>query len=158
MANVTLMGASYTDVPAVTLPKTGGGTVTFYENGGGSASTKTGTFIGSGTINATITCDFAPDLIEIYGNLTGSSSLRGVSTVVIVKDLVAIQVSDTSNSNTNVSLQSIANGITGYNGSNTSQIHASYSGTTLTVSTGSNTTANRFNSSVTYSYKLVKWS
>ena len=36
MANITLLGASYTDVPAVTLPKTGGGTVTFYENGGGS--------------------------------------------------------------------------------------------------------------------------
>ena len=35
MANVTLMGASYSDVPAVTLPQTGGGTVTFYENGGG---------------------------------------------------------------------------------------------------------------------------
>ena len=39
MANITLMGASYTDVPAVTLPQTGGGTVTFYENGsGGGAS------------------------------------------------------------------------------------------------------------------------
>ena len=38
MANITLMGASYSDVPAVTLPKTGGGTVTFYENGGGGAS------------------------------------------------------------------------------------------------------------------------
>lgn len=31
MANITLMGASYTDVPAVTLPQTGGGTATFYE-------------------------------------------------------------------------------------------------------------------------------
>lgn len=29
MANITLMGASYEDVPAVTLPQTGGGTVTF---------------------------------------------------------------------------------------------------------------------------------
>lgn len=29
MANVTVAGASYTDVPAVELPKTGGGTVTF---------------------------------------------------------------------------------------------------------------------------------
>lgn len=38
MANITLMGASYTDVPAVTLPQTGGGTVTFYENGGGGES------------------------------------------------------------------------------------------------------------------------
>lgn len=37
MANITLLGASYTDVPAVTLPQTGGGTVTFYENGGGGA-------------------------------------------------------------------------------------------------------------------------
>lgn len=34
MANITFLGASYTDVPAVTLPQTGGGTVTFYENGG----------------------------------------------------------------------------------------------------------------------------
>lgn len=31
MANITLLGASYSDVPAVTLPQTGGGTVTFYE-------------------------------------------------------------------------------------------------------------------------------
>lgn len=36
MADITLMGASFTDVPAVTLPQTGGGTVTFYEGGGGS--------------------------------------------------------------------------------------------------------------------------
>lgn len=35
MANITLWGASYSDVPAVELPQTGGGTVTFYENGGG---------------------------------------------------------------------------------------------------------------------------
>lgn len=33
MANITLLGASYTDVPAVDLPQTGGGTVRFYENG-----------------------------------------------------------------------------------------------------------------------------
>lgn len=35
MASVTLWGASYSDVPAITVPQTGGGTVTFYENGGG---------------------------------------------------------------------------------------------------------------------------
>lgn len=39
MADITLLGASYTDVSAVTLPKTGGGTVTFYENGGGGSIT-----------------------------------------------------------------------------------------------------------------------
>ena len=32
MANITLLGASYTDVPAVDLPKTGGGTARFYES------------------------------------------------------------------------------------------------------------------------------
>ena len=34
MASVTLWGASYSDVPAITVPQTGGGTVTFYEGGG----------------------------------------------------------------------------------------------------------------------------
>lgn len=29
--NITLMGANYSDVPAVTLPKTGGGTATFVD-------------------------------------------------------------------------------------------------------------------------------
>lgn len=30
--NITLLGASYSDVPAVTLPKTGGGTATFWDD------------------------------------------------------------------------------------------------------------------------------
>lgn len=42
MANITLLGASYTDVPAVTLPQTGGGTVTFYENGGSDGGISSG--------------------------------------------------------------------------------------------------------------------
>lgn len=29
--NITILGASYSDVPAVTLPKTGGGTAKFIE-------------------------------------------------------------------------------------------------------------------------------
>lgn len=37
MADITIMGASYTDVPAVDLPATGGGFVRFYEDGGGSS-------------------------------------------------------------------------------------------------------------------------
>ena len=31
MANITIWGASYTDVPAVDLPKTGGGTARFVD-------------------------------------------------------------------------------------------------------------------------------
>ena len=31
MSDITLLGATYPDVPAVNLPKSGGGTATFYE-------------------------------------------------------------------------------------------------------------------------------
>ena len=57
MANITLLGASYTDVPAVTLPQTGGGTVTFYESGGAS-NIITGTFKGT-TTGAAMDVDLA---------------------------------------------------------------------------------------------------
>lgn len=63
MANITLMGASYTDVPAVTLPQTGGGTVTFYENGGGG-----GTYVRTEILaQQTIT----PDSSQKRATLTG---------------------------------------------------------------------------------------
>lgn len=32
MADISLLGADYPSVPAVTLPRTGGGTATFYED------------------------------------------------------------------------------------------------------------------------------
>lgn len=47
MANITLLGASYTDVPAVDLPKTGGGTVRFYEDEPSDLGTKTITLNGT---------------------------------------------------------------------------------------------------------------
>jgi len=52
MANITLLGASYTDVPAVDLPQTGGGTVRFYEGGGGSATLITKSITANGTYDA----------------------------------------------------------------------------------------------------------
>lgn len=56
MANITLMGASYTDVPAVDLSQTGGGTVRFYENGGTPSATQhTILFEFEDTTTATIT-------------------------------------------------------------------------------------------------------
>ena len=45
MANITIWGASYTDVPACTLPKTGGGTVRFTDT---SATTATVGDVASG--------------------------------------------------------------------------------------------------------------
>lgn len=72
MANITLLGASYTDVPAVTLPKTGGGTVTFYENGGGGASNyvtgefTTGSSAGVANINIPYTGSGHPLMAMVF--------------------------------------------------------------------------------------------
>lgn len=44
MANITLLGASYPDVPAVELPTTGGGISTFYEVDGSDTVTANGTY------------------------------------------------------------------------------------------------------------------
>lgn len=43
MANITLLGASYADVPAVDLPKTGGGLARFHEVSGSLTITDNGT-------------------------------------------------------------------------------------------------------------------
>lgn len=89
MANITLMGASYTDVPAIDLPKTGGGTVRFYENGGTpSATAHTIEFEFSDGTSTTLTgywdASFISDAIrattptEYGGKTVESASLDGV--------------------------------------------------------------------------------
>lgn len=42
--NITLLGASYSAVPAITLPQTGGGTATFYDADGSQTVTSNGTY------------------------------------------------------------------------------------------------------------------
>ena len=90
MANITLMGASYTDVPAVDLPKTGGGTVRFYENGGTPSQTQhTILFEFEDTTTASITAyydsTFISDAIrattptEYGGKTVNSASLDGTA-------------------------------------------------------------------------------
>ena len=66
MANVTLMGASYTDVPAVTLPQTGGGTVTFYENGG-SVDVESLSVTQNGTYTAPTGKAYSPVVVNVSG-------------------------------------------------------------------------------------------
>lgn len=90
MANITLLGASYTDVPAVDLPQTGGGTVRFYESGGTPSATQhTIYFEFSDNTNTTITAyydsTFISDAItattptEYGGKTVDSASLDGVA-------------------------------------------------------------------------------
>ena len=74
MANITLLGASYTDVPAVDLPKTGGGTVRFYEDEPSDLTTKTITI--NGTYSAED--DNADGYSEVTVNVQGGASMTEV--------------------------------------------------------------------------------
>ena len=75
MANITLMGASYTDVPAVDLPKTGGGTVRFYEDEPADLTTKTITL--NGTYDPED--DNADGYSEVTVNVQGGASMTEVA-------------------------------------------------------------------------------
>lgn len=187
--SVSLWGATYSDVPAIEVPKSGGGMASFTDvtdttaiasdvlsgkyfytaagektlgtgsggGGGGGAQELTGTFTGNGGISVQIPCNFAPDLIYVHGDLSGSASNRGVISITIVKDTMILQSSDTSSSSANETASyAVTSGVSGYVG-NSSYCHATYSNSTLTIDTGSNTSANRFTSGITYSYKLLKW-
>lgn len=93
MANITLLGASYTDVPAVDLPQTGGGTVRFYENGGGGGSSTliTKTITENGTYLAT------DDNVDGYSSVTVNVPSGGSSSWTKVAE-TSYQVSTTSTS------------------------------------------------------------
>lgn len=97
--NITLLGASYSEVPAVTLPKTGGGTARFDD---ASVTTAVASDVASGKIflasNGTIT--------------TGTNSGGGGSGFTLLKttSLGTLSTSSTSAANTGQSLS-----VTGYN-------------------------------------------
>lgn len=123
--------------------------------GGSSVQTKTGSVTGGGTLTLEIPCDFAPDLIYVYGDMSASASNRGVVSITILKDVFAYMTNDSSTSNTNENFTYGVHGVSGYGDS--SQVSVTYSNGTLTLNTVSNTSANRFRSGQTYNYTLVKW-
>jgi len=132
----------------IVLPSTGGGS-------GGGAQELTGTFTGNGDISVQIPCSFAPNLIYVYGDLSGDVTLRGVISITLIKDTTLYLTADTSQSSTSENLVAIAHGFSGYNESNSSAPHATYSNGVLTIDTGENTSSKRFASGITYNYKLV---
>lgn len=177
MANITLMGASYTDVPAVTLPQTGGGTVTFYENSGGggiifipstidasvsgntltikdSVKTATGTFTGNGTRQVTISCNFEPDLVYWYSD-PGTSASSGTVAGMIARGMLA---ANQYRNNTTTNSNNIRFGITDMNTDGSSySFRATYENSTVTLYCFSSNARSLFTSNRTYSYKFVKW-
>ena len=125
--------------------------------GSGSSSsgqTVTGTFTGDNGITVQISCSFAPDVIYIYGDLTGDVSYRGINSVFIIKDSAFYVTSDTSTSATTPSITYFSSDISGYNESISSEPHASYSNGVLTIDMVNNTLSNRFTSGIIYTYKL----
>ena len=79
MANITLMGASYSDVPAVTLPQTGGGTVTFYENGGGGVEVESLSVTQNGTYTAPTGKAYSPVTVSVSGGGSVSAPRKDVN-------------------------------------------------------------------------------
>lgn len=121
-------------------------------SGGESGQTTTGTVTGDGTNVLEIPCNFAPDLIYIYGDMSEDVANRGIVSVTIIKDDLIDIHSDSSTSASQENLIYSAHNITGYN--DASLPHASYSNGTLTIDTISDSSSIRFRSGQVYNYEL----
>lgn len=117
-----------------------------------SGQTATGTVTGSGTTTLEIPCSFEPDVIHVYGDMSADVSNRGVVDFTLIKDEAVFLVSDASSSADTESVVYYTHDITGYNDS--SNPHASYANSTLTIDTVTNSSAYRWLSGQTYTYEL----
>lgn len=129
--------------------------VTGTGQGGAPVKTKTGSVTGDGTITLAIPCNFEPDLIYIYGDMSASANNRGVVSITILKDTFAYMSNDSSTSNTTENFTFGDHSISGYG--DPANLYVTYSNGTLTIDTVSNTSARRFRSGQVYNYKLIKW-
>lgn len=122
---------------------------------GGSSEdqTVTGTVTGDGTTILQIPCSFEPDIIYVYGDMSDDVTNRGIVSVSIIKDTVLCVSADSSTSSSEP-YGSVFNNITGYNESDTENIHATYTNGTLTIDAVQNTSSSRFPSGQVYNYEL----
>lgn len=146
--SITMGGVDITS-QVFTPDEAGGG-------GGGSGQSITGTFTGNGGLSVQIPCSFDPDLIRVYGDLSGDVSLRGIVSLTFVKNDYMSVMGDSSSSAYNENLiYDVPFGMVGFN--DTSLPHASYENGTLTIDMVTSTSSLRFASGITYTYKFVKW-
>lgn len=124
--------------------------------GGSSVQTQSGTFTGGGGNTATISCNFAPCVIYIHGDLSQDPSLRGIVSIELVKDMYIAVTADSSTSAYSEYLLYLAHGISDYS-TDTDNPYATYSNGTLTIDTVYNSGSARWASGITYNYELIGW-
>lgn len=181
--NITIMGASYSAVPAVTLPKTGGGTASFTDvtdttaaaadvasgkyfytaagvltagtsSGGSPVKTATGTFTGNGTRTIDVACAFEPDIVYFTSN-PGTTASSGTVAAIIVRDMMAAtRYRSNSTTNSHYAIPDIADLNT--SGSSYSW-RATYANSKVTLYCYSSNARGLLTNGRTYSYTFIKW-
>lgn len=182
--NITLMGASYTAVPAVTLPKTGGGTARFDDctvvtaaasdvasgkvfvasdgtittgtasGGGTTVKTATGTFTGNGTRTIDVSCAFEPDIVYFTSNPGTTASSGTVAAIIVRGMMTATRYRNNSTSNSHYAIPDI----TGMNTSGSSYSwRATYASGKVTLYCWSSGARSLLTNGRTYSYTFVKY-
>ena len=181
--NITLLGASYSDVPSVVLPKTGGGTASFTDvtdttaaasdvasgkyfytaagvrtpgtgSGGSSVKTATGTFTGNGTRTIDVSCDFEPDIVYFTSDPGTTASSGTVAAIIVRGMMTATRYRNNSTTNSHYAIPGIAN----MNSSGSSYSwRATYANSKVTLYCFSNNARALLTNGRTYSYTFTKY-
>lgn len=182
--NISLLGATYSAVPQVQLPISGGGTATFTEitdttaaasdvasgkyfytaagvktqgtasGGGTSVKTATGTFTGNGTRTIDVSCDFEPDIVYVTSN-PGTTASSGTVALIIVRGMMAAtRYRNNSTTNSHYAIPDI----TAMNTSGSSYSwRATYANGKVTLYCFSSNARGLLTNGRTYSYTFIKY-
>lgn len=182
--NISLLGATYSAVPQVQLPISGGGTATFTEitdttaaasdvasgkyfytsagvktqgtasGGGTSVKTATGTFTGNGTRTIDVSCSFEPDIVYVTSN-PGTTASSGTVALIIVRGMMAAtRYRNNSTTNSHYAIPDITNMNT--SGSSYSW-RATYANGKVTLYCFSSNARGLLTNGRTYSYTFIKY-
>lgn len=147
--------ATASDVAVGKYFYTSNGTKTAGSNSGGGGSSgqsATGTISGDGTNVLEISCNFEPDLIHVYTDMSDDASKRGVASFIIIKGSMSQLIIYGSANNTSTTIYEHFTSITGYG--DVENAHGTYSNGTLALTTVGNSSSLKFLSGQTYTYEL----
>ena len=182
--NISLWNAEWSAVPAVTLPKTGGGTARFDDcsvvtaaasdvasgkvfvasdgtittgtasGGGSTVKTATGTFTGNGTRTIDVTCAFEPDIVYVTSD-PGTTASSGTVAFIIVRGMMtATRYRNNSTTNSHYGIP----GITAMNtGGSSYSWRATYASGKVTLYCFSSGARALLTSGRTYTYTFGKY-